>query len=91
MSLLLPVEGVPGVHDSLTNERSGATGYTRDQATGRVRATAPLTGRPMLVDFNEGADASDGRARPASPPSASCRSAKSSRAISSSSARRTRS
>src|SRR4029077_305406 len=23
--------------------------------TGRVRATAPLTGRPMIVDFNEGA------------------------------------
>ena len=55
MSLTLPVEGVPGVHDLLTGARIGATGYPRDQATGRVQASAPLTGRPMLVDFNEGA------------------------------------
>jgi hypothetical protein len=55
MSILLPVEGVPGVRDPLTGDRSGARGYTRDQATGRVRATAPLTGRPMILDFNEGA------------------------------------
>ena len=55
MSMLLPVEGVPGVRDPLAGSRGGAAGYTRDQATGRVRATAPLTGRPMIVDFNEGA------------------------------------
>jgi hypothetical protein len=55
MSLTLPVEGVPGVHDLVTGARASATGYTRDQTTGRVRAAAPLTGHPMLVDFNEGA------------------------------------
>ena len=55
MSLVLPVEGVPGVHDLIGGSKSAAAGYTRDQATGRVRAEAPLTGRPMLVDFNEGA------------------------------------
>ncbi len=55
MSLLLPIEGVPLVHDLLTGARIGATLYRRDQATGRVQATAALTGRPMLVDFNEGA------------------------------------
>ena len=55
LSILLPVEGVPGVRDPLTGDRSGARGYTRDQTTGRVRATAPLTGRPMILDFNEGA------------------------------------
>jgi hypothetical protein len=55
MSLVLPVEGVPGVHDLLGGAKSTAAGYTRDQATGRVRADTPLTGRPMVVDFNEGA------------------------------------
>ena len=52
---MLPVDGVPGVRDPLTGDRSERPGYTRDQATGRVRATAPLTGRPTIVDFNEGA------------------------------------
>lgn len=55
ISIVLPIEGVPGVRDPLTGGRSSARGYTRDQTTGRVRATAPLTGRPMVVDFNEGA------------------------------------
>ena len=55
MTLVLPVEGVPGVHDVLTGARAGAAGYTREQATGTVRASAALTGRPMVVDFNEGA------------------------------------
>jgi hypothetical protein len=55
MTLVLPVEGVPGVHDVLTGARSGAAGYAREQATGTVQASAPLTGRPMVVDFNEGA------------------------------------
>jgi hypothetical protein len=55
LSILLPVEGVPGVRDALAGARSGARGYTRDRTTGRVRATAPLTGRPMVLDFNEGA------------------------------------
>jgi hypothetical protein len=55
LSILLPVEGVPGVRDPLTGHRSGARGYTRDKTTGRVRATVPQTGRPMILDFNEGA------------------------------------
>jgi len=55
MSLVLPVEGVPGVHDVTTGARSAASGYTREQSTGRVQAAAPLTGRPMVIDFNEGA------------------------------------
>ena len=56
ISLILPVEGTPGVHDLIANTRSGATGYAREQTTGRVEALAPLTGRPMLVDFNEGVE-----------------------------------
>ena len=55
MTLVLPVEGLPGVHDVMTGARTSAAGYTRDQPTGRVQASAPLTGRPMVVDFNEGA------------------------------------
>ncbi len=55
MSLVLPVEGVPGVHDVTTGSRSAASGYTREQSTGRVQAAAPMTGRPMVIDFNEGA------------------------------------
>ncbi|HJZ77493.1 MAG TPA: hypothetical protein VKE51_37445 [Vicinamibacterales bacterium] len=55
MSLVLPVEGVPGVHDLVAGARTSAGGYTRETGTGRVQAEAPLTGRPMIVDFNEGA------------------------------------
>jgi len=55
MSLILPVEGVPAVHDVLAGAKSSAAAYSREQTTGRVQADAPLTGRPMVVDFNEGA------------------------------------
>jgi len=55
MTLVLPVEGVPGVHDVIAGARTSAAHYSREQATGRVQADAPLTGRPMVVDFNEGA------------------------------------
>src|SRR5262249_23435924 len=55
MTLVLPVEGLPGVHDLMSGARTSAAGYTRDRPTGRVQASAPLTGRPMVVDFNEGA------------------------------------
>jgi hypothetical protein len=55
VSLTLPVEGVPGIRDLLTGGRPSATGYTRDSASGRVQVSVPLTGGPMLVDFNEGA------------------------------------
>ena len=56
MTLVLPVEGLPGVHDIMTGARTSAAGYTRDPPTGRVQASAPLTGRRMVVDFNEDAD-----------------------------------
>ena len=55
ISLTLPVEGVPGVHDLQTGAHASAAAYTRDQTTGRVRASATLSGHAMLVDFNEGA------------------------------------
>jgi hypothetical protein len=55
VSLTLPVEGTPGIRDLLSGSRPPATGYVRDRETGRVRVSVPLTGRPMLIDFNEGA------------------------------------
>ncbi len=55
LSLLLPIEGVPGIDDLLAGTHVAATGYARDPASNRVRLLAPLTGRPMLVNFNEGA------------------------------------
>ena len=92
MSLILPVEGTPGVHDLIAGARSGATGYSAESRPPAAwRPTAPLTGRPMLVDFNEGAaDVMAERSRRVGG-ACSFRSAKSSRATSSSSARRTRS
>ena len=57
VSLTLPVEGLPGIHDLLTGARPAVVGYTRDRATGRIQVSVPLTGRPMLVDFNEGGTA----------------------------------
>ena len=45
VSLVLPVEGVPSIIDVMTGERSRASDYSRDQNTGRMRASVPLTGR----------------------------------------------
>lgn len=55
VSLTMPVEGVPGLHDLLTGTRSAVGRYTRNSETRTVQLSVPLTGRPMLVDFNEGA------------------------------------
>ncbi len=63
VSLTLPIEGTPRVHDLPAGTSGAAAGYSRDAATSRVRLLAPQTGRPMLVNFNEGAtDALAGRA-----------------------------
>jgi hypothetical protein len=55
VSLTLAVEGEPGIHDVLTGARPRVEGYKRDRETRRVEAVLPMTGRPMFVDFNEGA------------------------------------
>jgi hypothetical protein len=57
VSLRVPIEGTPGVLDLLTGERSTLGEYTRDRSSSEARGLARLTGRPMLVNFNEGADA----------------------------------
>ena len=55
ISLRVPLAGTVASMDLLTGARATASSYTRDEATERVSVAAPLTGNPMLVDFNEGA------------------------------------
>jgi len=55
MSLRVPLAGTAATVDLLSGVRTPVSNYARDEATERVTATAPLTGRPVLVDFNEGA------------------------------------
>lgn len=55
VSLTLAVEGTPVARDLVTGGRVAVSDYARDASTGRVRVRVPQTGRPMLVDFNEGA------------------------------------
>ncbi len=57
VTLTLPVEGVPVIYRLADGSRLTASDYSRDAETGRVRARLPLSGGPMLVDFNEGASA----------------------------------
>jgi hypothetical protein len=54
-SLRLPVDGTPAVVDVLGGHKTAAGHYVRDAEAAQSRATIPLTGRPMLVNFSEGA------------------------------------
>jgi hypothetical protein len=56
VALRLPVDGRPVVVDLVAGETRRAEGFTRDAASSRAQATLPSTGRPMLVNFSEGAD-----------------------------------
>jgi hypothetical protein len=53
--MTLSMAGTPVVHDILRGSRAVIANYSRDAATGVVRVQVPLTGGPMLIDFNEGA------------------------------------
>ena len=55
VTLTLAVAGKPVVHDLVAGAPRAVTDYSRDPATNKVRARVPLTGRPMVVDFNEDA------------------------------------
>jgi hypothetical protein len=55
VSATLSIGGTPVVRDLLKRTRIPATNYTREDVTGSVRVQVPLTGGPMLLDFNEGA------------------------------------
>jgi hypothetical protein len=57
VSLTLPVEGEPVVYALADGSVTKATDYSRDSESSVVRVRVPLTGWPMLVDFNAGATA----------------------------------
>jgi hypothetical protein len=57
VSLNVPVEGSPVVFDITTGQQRAAAAHTRDEQTSRTQVDAPLTGRPMLIDFSQGAAA----------------------------------
>jgi hypothetical protein len=51
----LSMGGTPVVHDLLRGTRAAAGNFTRDDVSGHVQLQVPLTGGPMVLDFNEGA------------------------------------
>jgi hypothetical protein len=55
VSATLSMGGTPVVRDVLKRTRTPARNYTRQDVTGAVRMEVPLTGGPMVLDFNEGA------------------------------------
>ncbi|HUP40019.1 MAG TPA: hypothetical protein VM115_07865, partial [Vicinamibacterales bacterium] len=55
VSATLSMGGTPVVRDVLRRTRTPARNYTRVDVTGAVRLEVPLTGGPMVLDFNEGA------------------------------------
>ena len=55
VSATLSMGGAPVVRDVSKRSRIPAGNYTRDEVRGSVRLQVPLTGGPMVLDFNEGA------------------------------------
>jgi hypothetical protein len=55
-TLRLAVDGRPVLLDLVAGEVKPLGGFTRDLASSLARAVLPSTGRPMLVNFSEGAE-----------------------------------
>jgi hypothetical protein len=55
VSIRLTVEGTPVVQDLMAAAERAVEGFSRDAATRITRLRAPLTGGPMLIDFNRNA------------------------------------
>src|SRR5439155_8704 len=55
VSIRLTVEGTPVVHDLMAGAERAVEAFSRDASTRTTRLRAPLTGGPMLIDFNRGA------------------------------------
>ncbi len=56
IGLRVAVRGTVMLTDTLTGQRQALAGVEWDEATARVEATLPLTGRPMMVNFSEDAE-----------------------------------
>jgi hypothetical protein len=55
VSIRLTIEGTPVVMDLMAGAERAVEGFSRDASTRTTRLRAPLTGGPMLIDFNRGA------------------------------------
>lgn len=55
VSIQLTVESTPVVQDLMAGTEGAAEQVSRDTSTRTTRLRAPLTGGPMLIDFNRGA------------------------------------
>jgi hypothetical protein len=55
VSIRLTIEGTPVVQDLMAATERAVEGFSRDASTRTTRLRAPLTGGPMLIDFNRGA------------------------------------
>jgi MucB/RseB N-terminal domain len=55
VSIRLTTEGTPVVHDLTAGAERAVETFSRDASTRTTRLRAPLTGGPMLIDFNRGA------------------------------------
>ena len=55
VSIRLTIEGTPVVQDLMAAAERAVEGFSRDASTRTTRLRAPLTGGPMLIDFNRGA------------------------------------
>lgn len=55
VSLQLTIEGTPIVQDLVAGRERRGDDISRDALTRTTRMRVPLTGRPMLIDFNRGA------------------------------------
>lgn len=57
VTLRVPLAGTPSVSDLRTGSKAVAAGYRRDETTERTSVEVVFDGRPMLINFNEGAEA----------------------------------
>ena len=55
VSIRLAIEGTPVVQDLMAAAERAVEAFSRDVSTRTTRLRVPLTGGPMLIDFNRGA------------------------------------
>ncbi len=55
ISIQLTIDGTPVVQDLIAGAERAVEAFSRDASTRTTRLRVPLTGGPMLIDFNRGA------------------------------------